>query len=201
MMHNWFYFREWHHSPWCWDSPWFISSWDYFNSGQNLCWGKIFIELYVFLMKDCISTIIFTSMCTFFLLCTWLVINQFSIQCLSIVLQAEKVFNQDLYYKRTVKYVGEPMTHLESIASSAVRSICFSYFNLCLMFAWETFFCLSMSYHNHELSWHWFFCLNYHKLLFQVRAAIKVKASVIICFTSSGRAARYIQMNIACTGL
>ncbi|XP_062202150.1 pyruvate kinase 1, cytosolic-like [Phragmites australis] len=58
--------------------------------------------------------------------------------------EAEKVFNQDLYYKRTVKYVGEPMTHLESIASSAVR------------------------------------------------AAIKVKASVIICFTSSGRAARLI---------
>ncbi|KAJ0624688.1 putative pyruvate kinase [Helianthus annuus] len=57
---------------------------------------------------------------------------------------AEKVFNQDLYFKKTVKYVGEPMTHLESIASSAVR------------------------------------------------AAIKVKASVIICFTSSGRAARLI---------
>ncbi|KAL3520817.1 hypothetical protein ACH5RR_018966 [Cinchona calisaya] len=58
--------------------------------------------------------------------------------------EAEKVYNQDLYFKRTVKYVGEPMTHLESIASSAVR------------------------------------------------AAIKVKASVIICFTSSGRAARLI---------
>ncbi|CAI9097851.1 OLC1v1034364C1 [Oldenlandia corymbosa var. corymbosa] len=58
--------------------------------------------------------------------------------------EAEKVFNQDLYFKRTVKYVGEPMSHLESIASSAVR------------------------------------------------AAIKVKASVIICFTSSGRAARLI---------
>ncbi|KAL0725870.1 hypothetical protein Bca4012_040469 [Brassica carinata] len=58
--------------------------------------------------------------------------------------EAEKVFNQDLYFKKTVKYVGEPMTHLESIASSAVR------------------------------------------------AAIKVKASVIICFTSSGRAARLI---------
>eukprot|EP00268_Persea_americana_P013077 TRINITY_DN156_c0_g1_i4.p1 TRINITY_DN156_c0_g1~~TRINITY_DN156_c0_g1_i4.p1 ORF type:complete len:535 (+),score=109.84 TRINITY_DN156_c0_g1_i4:107-1606(+) len=56
--------------------------------------------------------------------------------------EAEKVFNQDLYFKKTVKYVGEPMTHLESIASSAVR------------------------------------------------AAIKVKASVIIVFTSSGRAAR-----------
>jgi hypothetical protein len=41
--------------------------------------------------------------------------------CLCFVLQAEKVFNQDLYFKRTVKYVGEPMTHLESIASSAVR--------------------------------------------------------------------------------
>lgn len=35
-------------------------------------------------------------------------------------MQAEKVFNQDLYFKRTVKYVGEPMSHLESIASSAV---------------------------------------------------------------------------------
>ncbi|GLT75072.1 hypothetical protein SLA2020_468230 [Shorea laevis] len=58
--------------------------------------------------------------------------------------EAEKVFNQDLYFKKTVKYAGEPMTHLESIASSAVR------------------------------------------------AAIKVKASVIICFTSSGRAARLI---------
>lgn len=58
--------------------------------------------------------------------------------------EAEKVFNHDLYFKKTVKYVGEPMTHLESIASSAVR------------------------------------------------AAIKVKASIIICFTSSGRAARLI---------
>ncbi|KAL6998144.1 pyruvate kinase [Sarracenia purpurea var. burkii] len=58
--------------------------------------------------------------------------------------EAEKVFNQDFYFKKTVKYVGEPMSHLESIVSSAVR------------------------------------------------AAIKVKASVIICFTSSGRAARLI---------
>ncbi|EMS62226.1 Pyruvate kinase, cytosolic isozyme [Triticum urartu] len=32
-----------------------------------------------------------------------------------------EVFNQDLYFKRTMKYVGEPMTHLESIASSAAR--------------------------------------------------------------------------------
>ncbi|CAD5194632.1 unnamed protein product [Musa acuminata subsp. malaccensis] len=58
--------------------------------------------------------------------------------------EAEKVYNQDLYFKKAMKYVGEPMTHLESIASSAVR------------------------------------------------AAIKVKASVIICFTSSGKAARLI---------
>ncbi|KAF1871670.1 hypothetical protein Lal_00020464 [Lupinus albus] len=58
--------------------------------------------------------------------------------------EAEKVFNQDLYFKKAVKYAGEPMSHLESIASSAVR------------------------------------------------AAVKVKASVIICFTSSGRAARLI---------
>ncbi|XP_020581436.1 pyruvate kinase 1, cytosolic [Phalaenopsis equestris] len=58
--------------------------------------------------------------------------------------EAEKVFNHELYFKKTVRFVGEPMTHLESIASSAVR------------------------------------------------AAIKVKASVIVCFTSSGRAARLI---------
>ncbi|KAL7147176.1 hypothetical protein ABFS83_06G090200 [Erythranthe nasuta] len=58
--------------------------------------------------------------------------------------EAEKVYNQELYFKKTVKHVGEPMTHMESIASSAVR------------------------------------------------AAIKVKASMIICFTSSGRAARLI---------
>ncbi|KAF4367993.1 hypothetical protein F8388_002604 [Cannabis sativa] len=71
--------------------------------------------------------------------------------------EAEKVFNQDLYFKRTVKYVGEPMTHLESIASSAVL-----------------------------------FYLGLLNLCFLVRAAIKVKASVIICFTSTGRAARLI---------
>ncbi|KAF7146888.1 hypothetical protein RHSIM_Rhsim03G0083600 [Rhododendron simsii] len=71
------------------------------------------------------------------------VFNTFSFRITGIG-KAEKVFNQDLYFKKTVKYVGEPMTHLESIASSAVR------------------------------------------------AAIKVKASVIICFTSSGRAARLI---------
>lgn len=35
-------------------------------------------------------------------------------------MQSEKVFNQDMYFKKTVKFVGEPMTHLESIASSAV---------------------------------------------------------------------------------
>lgn len=35
-------------------------------------------------------------------------------------MQAEKVYNQDLYFKKAVKYVSEPMTHLESIASSAV---------------------------------------------------------------------------------
>ncbi|KAF1860302.1 hypothetical protein Lal_00037640 [Lupinus albus] len=58
--------------------------------------------------------------------------------------EAEKVFNQEHYFKKTVKFVGEPMAHMESIASTAVR------------------------------------------------AAIKVKASIIICFTSSGRAARLI---------
>ncbi|KAJ4851570.1 hypothetical protein Tsubulata_034339 [Turnera subulata] len=58
--------------------------------------------------------------------------------------EAEKVFNQDMYFKKAIKHTGEPMSHLESIISSAVR------------------------------------------------AAIKVRASVIICFTSSGRAARLI---------
>ncbi|KAK4367115.1 hypothetical protein RND71_014995 [Anisodus tanguticus] len=64
---------------------------------------------------------------------------------------AEKVYNQDVYFKRTVKHVGEPMSHLESIASSAVR------------------------------------------------AGIKVKASVIICFTSSGRAARWVGLSLSHT--
>ena len=36
-------------------------------------------------------------------------------------LQAEKVYNQAAYFKKTVKYVGEPMLHLESIASPLVR--------------------------------------------------------------------------------
>uniref|UniRef100_A0A803N7P2 Pyruvate kinase n=1 Tax=Chenopodium quinoa TaxID=63459 RepID=A0A803N7P2_CHEQI len=59
-----------------------------------------------------------------------------------ICFEAEKVFNHDTYFKKAGKYAGMPMSHIESIASSAVR------------------------------------------------AAIKVKASAIICFTSSGRAAR-----------
>ncbi|CAM6093001.1 unnamed protein product [Calypogeia fissa] len=58
--------------------------------------------------------------------------------------EAEKVFNQPVFFKRAMNFVGEPMPQLESIASSAVR------------------------------------------------AAIKVKAAVIIVFTSSGRAARLI---------
>ncbi|KAL0401733.1 UNVERIFIED_CONTAM: Pyruvate kinase, cytosolic [Sesamum latifolium] len=58
--------------------------------------------------------------------------------------EAEKVYNQDFYFRKAVKCVGQPMSHIESIASSAVR------------------------------------------------AAIKVKASVIICFTSSGQTARLI---------
>ena len=36
--------------------------------------------------------------------------------------QAERVYNQSIYFKKTVKHVGEPMSHLESIASSAVSS-------------------------------------------------------------------------------
>ncbi|KAH8938378.1 hypothetical protein BDL97_16G079500 [Sphagnum fallax] len=58
--------------------------------------------------------------------------------------EAEKVFNQAVYFKRAIKGAPEPMQALESIASSAVR------------------------------------------------AATKVRASVIVVFTSSGRAARLI---------
>ncbi|XP_040948852.1 uncharacterized protein [Gossypium hirsutum] len=35
--------------------------------------------------------------------------------------EAEKVFDRDMFFKKTVKYVGEPMTHLESIASSVLK--------------------------------------------------------------------------------
>ncbi|KAF5938115.1 hypothetical protein HYC85_025621 [Camellia sinensis] len=58
--------------------------------------------------------------------------------------EAEGVYNLPLHFKRIVKHVGEPMSHAESVASSAVR------------------------------------------------AAITVKASMIVVFTSSGRAARLI---------
>lgn len=59
--------------------------------------------------------------------------------------EAEKVYNQALYYKRAVAYNNsQPLWHLESVASSVVQ------------------------------------------------AASKVKASVIVVFTSSGRAARLI---------
>ncbi|XVE95795.1 hypothetical protein REPUB_Repub02eG0164100 [Reevesia pubescens] len=58
--------------------------------------------------------------------------------------EAERVYNHSLQFKRIVKHVGEPMSHAESVASSAVR------------------------------------------------AAIKVKAAIIVVFTSSGGAARLI---------
>jgi len=58
--------------------------------------------------------------------------------------EAEKVFNQALYFRQTCKHVGEPMGYLETIASSAVK------------------------------------------------AATKVKASVIVVFTSSGKVARLV---------
>ncbi|KAJ8759966.1 hypothetical protein K2173_010822 [Erythroxylum novogranatense] len=58
--------------------------------------------------------------------------------------EAETVYNQSLHFKRLVKHVGEPMSHAESVAYSAVR------------------------------------------------AAVKVKAALIVVFTSSGRAARLI---------
>lgn len=50
-------------------------------------------------------------------------------------MQAEKVYNQDLYFKKAVKFVGEPMSHMESIASSAVRIYeIFLYFFFSLIF-------------------------------------------------------------------
>ncbi|KNA24291.1 hypothetical protein SOVF_016980 [Spinacia oleracea] len=61
-----------------------------------------------------------------------------------ICFEAEKVFNQEQYFKKAVKHVGHSMSHLESISCSAVQ------------------------------------------------AALKVKASAIICFTSSGKAARLL---------
>ncbi|CBI30102.3 unnamed protein product, partial [Vitis vinifera] len=36
--------------------------------------------------------------------------------------RAESVYNQSLHFKRIVKHVGEPMSHAESVASSAVRT-------------------------------------------------------------------------------
>ncbi|VVA26875.1 PREDICTED: pyruvate [Prunus dulcis] len=103
---------------------------------QTYCWSSMILPSY-YLSPHC-GLIFHVLMYTISNSC-------YSFKLLSVSsFSAEKVFNQDLYFKRAVKYVGEPMTHLESIASSAVR------------------------------------------------AAIKVKASVIICFTSSGRAARLI---------
>ncbi|XP_031499369.1 pyruvate kinase 2, cytosolic-like isoform X2 [Nymphaea colorata] len=58
--------------------------------------------------------------------------------------EAEVVCNQSFHFKKIIKHVGEPMSHEESVASSAVR------------------------------------------------AATKVKAAVIVVFTSTGRAARLI---------
>lgn len=58
--------------------------------------------------------------------------------------EAEKVFNQPEYFRRMVLHIGEPMSDMESICSSAVR------------------------------------------------AAEKVRASCIVCFTSSGRAPKLL---------
>uniref|UniRef100_A0A6N2M131 Pyruvate kinase n=1 Tax=Salix viminalis TaxID=40686 RepID=A0A6N2M131_SALVM len=82
---------------------------------------------------------------------------------------AEKVFNYDLYYKRTVKHAGDAMSHLESIASTAIV---------------YHFHCGIPSFHTY------FYPCPF--LVTKARAAVKVKASVILCFTSTGRAARLI---------
>lgn len=55
-------------------------------------------------------------------------------------MQAEKVYNQDLYFKKAVKFVGEPMSHMESIASSAVRI-----YEIFLYFFFSLFFFQSVS--------------------------------------------------------
>jgi pyruvate kinase len=101
--------------------------------------GRICAEvkfLLCFLDRVAFSTItaILREFGVFFLALHLTCCHGFNYTCLSIVLQAEKVFNQDLYFKQTVKYVGEPMTHLESIASSAVRSIIY------MLFRFESFF-------------------------------------------------------------
>lgn len=58
--------------------------------------------------------------------------------------EAESVYNQPLHFKRVLRYLGEPMSYAESVASSAVR------------------------------------------------AAIKVRAAMIVVFTASGGAARLV---------
>lgn len=63
--------------------------------------------------------------------------------------QAEKVFNQDLYFKRTVKSAGEPMSHLESIASSAVLYLLMLIVTFYLI--WEAFVCPQVINHVHVL--------------------------------------------------
>lgn len=90
-------------------------------------------------------------------------------------LQAESVYNHSHQFKRIVQYVGEPMSHEESVASSAVRQP------------------LAVCYHT---------VVNFSSIGFllicfdaiKVRAAIKVKAAVIVVFTSSGRASRYFNL-------
>ncbi|PWA54039.1 pyruvate kinase 1, cytosolic [Artemisia annua] len=39
-------------------------------------------------------------------------------------MDCKKGFNQDMYSKKVVKYVGEPTSHMDSIASSAVTFHC-----------------------------------------------------------------------------
>lgn len=58
------------------------------------------------------------------------------------------MFNQDIYFKRTVKFVGEPMSHLESIASSAVHYRSLSILTDCI-FSKALRFYLSMLFLKH----------------------------------------------------
>ncbi|KAK4749864.1 hypothetical protein SAY87_027313 [Trapa incisa] len=89
--------------------------------------------------------------------------------------EAEHVYNHTLHYKRLIKFVGEPMNHAESVASSAVIHRHRHLMKLPIDFSDQIAY-LRMLFFTH----------------FQVRSAVKVKAAIIVVFTSSGRAARLI---------
>eukprot|EP00850_Spirogloea_muscicola_P006853 SM000033S12374 [mRNA] locus=s33:548322:551061:+ [translate_table: standard] len=52
--------------------------------------------------------------------------------------EAEKVYNHGQHFKKVLKFVGEPMTHLESIASSAVRAAAKVLASVVIVFSYST---------------------------------------------------------------